>query len=142
MTPTVTVEIALVGPEPSGLAQMLARLLRSNLDRHPERSALLRPATIELIALDAEVRATVRLRPGRIEIGTGAPGRPADVRIRGASGDLLAMSAAPLRLGLPDPLDRDGRAVLARMALGRVRISGMLRNPGIVSRFARLLSVA
>lgn len=137
----MTVEIALVGSEPSGLAEMLAQLLRSNLDRHPERSALLRPATIELIALDAGVRATVRLGPGRIEIAGGALGS-ADVRVRGTSGDLLALSAAPLRLGLPDPLDRDGRAVLARMARGRVRVSGMLRHPGMVSRFARLLSVA
>lgn len=138
----MTVEIALVGPDRGGLAEMLAGLLRSNLDRHPERSALLRPATIELIAVDAAERANVRLGPGRIEIAAGASGRAADVRVRGASGDLLALSAAPLRLGLPDPLDRDGRAVLVRIVRGRVRISGMLRHPGIVSRFARLLSVA
>jgi hypothetical protein len=130
-----------VDAEPNGLATMLAGLIESNLARRPKRSRLLRPATVELEAVDAGVGATVHLDAGSVRIANG-PANPAfDVRIRASSRDLLTLSSAPLVLGLPDPLRRDGRAVLAGIARRRVRIGGMLRHPVTLSRFARLLSV-
>jgi hypothetical protein len=138
----VTVDVRLADAEPNGLAEMVAGLLRSNLERRPERGALLRPATVALEALDAGVGAAIRLGPGRVELANEPPARRADVRIRAESRDLLALSSAPLRLGYPDPLRPQGRAVLAGILRGRVRISGLVRHPVVVSRFARLLSVA
>jgi len=97
---------------------------------------------VELGATDAGVTVTVRTRRGSIEIANGGSGPRADLRIHASSRDLLALSAAPLRLGFPDPLHQQGRAMLGRMLGGRVRISGMFRHPVLLSRFARLLSVA
>ena len=133
-------EVVVVDPAPSGLAEMLARLLESNLDRDPRRSALLRPASVVLDAVDADLAVSVRLRPGRVEIANGLIAER-DLEIHASSQDLLALSAAPIRLGFPDPLRRAGRRVLREVVARRVRISGMLRHPVVLSRFARLLSV-
>jgi hypothetical protein len=138
----VTAVIVLVDAVPTGLAEILAGLLGANLLRRPEREVLLRPAVIGIEAADAGVAITVRLTERRIEISNGAAIRGSDLRIRADGADLLALSASPLRLGLPDPLTGEGRAILRRVASGRVRISGMLRHPIVLSRFARLLSVS
>jgi hypothetical protein len=137
----VTAQVVVAGERPSGLAEMLAGLLRSNLERHPGRRVLLRPATIVVAARDAGVSVGLRLERGRVTLTDGNTSRR-DVVISAASGDLLALASAPLRLGFPDPFDRRGRTVLREIVSGRVRIDGLLRHPVLVSRFARLLSVA
>jgi hypothetical protein len=136
----VSVRIVLVDRDPAGLAEMLAALLESNLARDPGRAHLVAPGVVALEAVDAEVSVTVRTAPGVIEIAYGASASGVDIGIRASSGDLLEITAAPLRLGVPDPLRAEGRSVLRRVATGRVRISGMLRHPVRLSRFARLLS--
>ncbi|MGH2634733.1 MAG: hypothetical protein ACRDHU_01065 [Actinomycetota bacterium] len=140
--PLGRVEIVLLDADPNGLAEMLAGLLEANLARHPDRSALLLPAVVELDAVDADVTVSVRTLPGRIEIANGPAGEAADVELHASSQGLLALSAVPLRLGLPDPFRRSGRSVLGEIMRRRVRVSGMLRHPVVLSRFARLLSVA
>jgi len=136
----VTLEVVLADVEPSGLALMLAGLLEANLARRPERAALLRPAVVEVDAADAGVAVTVRLDGGGVRVSNRAAAPRPDVRVRASGHDLLALSAAPLRFGFPDPLRREGRAVLRRIASRQVRVSGMLRHPVVLSRFSRLLS--
>ena len=135
----MTPEIVLPDADPSGLARMLAGLLETNLARRSERAALLRPAVVEIDAADAGVVVTVRLDDGRVKVSNGPASHP-DLRIRASGHDLLALSAAPLRFGFPDPLRPEGRALLRRIASRRVRVWGMLRHPIALSRFARLLS--
>jgi hypothetical protein len=136
----VTPDVVLADAEPNGLARMLAGLLEANLARRPERAALLRPGVVEVDAADAAVAVTVRLDEGGVRISNGSVAPHPDVRVRASGHDLLALSAAPLRLGFPDPLRREGRAVLRRIASGQVRVWGMLRHPVVLSRFSRLLS--
>lgn len=137
----MTVEVVLVDDAPSGLAEMLTRLLEANLAAHPERARLLREGTVRLHAVDAGERVTIALAPGRVEVAVGTFDGRGGVGIRGSSRDLLDLSAAPLRFGFPDPLRPEGRDALRRIASGRIRIAGMLRRPLLLSRFARLLSV-
>jgi hypothetical protein len=66
----------------------------------------------------------------------------AHVRVRADSERLLAITSAPLRLGLPDPMRSEGRAVLRDLVLRRVLVRGLLRHPIRVARFTSLLSVA
>ncbi len=135
------VRVELADAEPNGLASMLASLLEGNLARDPERARIVRRSVVELHALDAGVRVTVRMRPGRVAVANG-PARPsADLVVHASSQGLLDLAAAPLRLGFPDPFSPRGRAVLREIAVRRVRVSGMLRHPVLLSRFARLLSV-
>ncbi len=131
----------LADDEPNAFAGMLAGLIEANLARHPRRASLLRPATVELEATDAGVAVAVRTRRGEVRIANGPANPGFDVRIRAGGQDLLALAAAPLLLGYPNPLRRDGRAVLGGLARGRIRVHGLLRHPVVLSRFARLLSV-
>ncbi|MCI0632692.1 MAG: SCP2 sterol-binding domain-containing protein [Actinobacteria bacterium] len=126
--------------EPNGLADLVGRLIEANLDRRPERRSLLRPAVIQLTASDAQTTATIRIAHGGVRVTNGAA-TVADLRVVATADDLLALSSAPLRFGLPDLMRPAGRAVIRRIAAGDVRVSGMLRHPLRLSRFTRLLSV-
>jgi hypothetical protein len=129
--------------EPNGLAAMVGGLIEANLRQHPERRSLLRPAVVELVAVDAGVSIRIALSPGRVSVANGSsrPGR-SRVRVLADSDGLLLLSSAPLRFGLPDPLSPDGRLVLAKVLRRQIRISGLVAHPLTVARFARLLSVA
>lgn len=126
-------------PDPKGLASMLGELIAQNLARDPARHRLLRPSLVAVLARDAGVSVTIRIAPGDVLV-MGRGDRAAPIRIRASGRDLLAMAAAPLRSGLPDPLHREGRAVLFAIARGDVRIHGLVRRLPAVRRFTMLLS--
>ena len=127
--------------EPSGLALMVGGLIDQNLERDPTRRRLLRPSSATITVPDAGVAITVRTSPGGVEVRDGAV-PAAHVAITADSERLLGLTSAPLRLGLPDPLDPRGRAVLRDVMAGRVRIRGMLTHPRRLARLSSLLSVA
>jgi hypothetical protein len=134
------VTVTFADDEPNGLADLVGRLIEANLARRPERRSLLRPAVIQLTASDAGSTATISVMDGAVRV-TNGPATAADLRVVATADDLLSLSSAPLRLGLPDPLRPGGRAVIRRLAAGDVQVSGMLRHPLRLSRFTRLLSV-
>ncbi len=132
--------VSFADDEPNGLADLVGRLVETNLDRRPERRSLLRPSVIQLTASDAGSTATIRITDGVVRV-TNGPTAAADLRVAATAEDLLALASAPLRFGLPDALEPAGREVIRRIAVGEVRVSGMLRHPLRLSRFTRLLSV-
>ena len=133
--------VSVVGPEPSGLASMVAELIEQNLARDPARRRLLHRSVVVLDAPDAEVTVFLRIDPGGVRAGDGdVPG--AHVRIQADSGRLLDLTTAPLRFGLPDPMAPEGRAILRDLLARRVRIRGLLRHPLRLARLTQLLSVA
>ena len=127
--------------EPNGLADLVGRLIASNLERDPERRRLLRPAVVELSASDAEMHATIHVAPGAVTVANGHTTSRPHLWVRADAYDLIELAAAPLRLGLPDVLDARGRAVLRQIARRHVRVSGLLRHPVRLTRFTRLLNV-
>ncbi len=135
----MTIEV--VGPEPSGLASMVAELIEQNLARAPERHALLRSSVAVLDAPDADVTVFLRIAPGEVRIGDGdVP--DAHLRIRADSGRLLDLTTAPLRFGLPDLLSPQGRSIVRDLLAGRLRIHGLARHPIRLARLTEVLSVA
>jgi hypothetical protein len=136
------VSVVVEDAEPNGLAFMLAGLIGANLERDPGRRALLRDAVFDLSAPDAGVSATIETRAGAVLLRNGVHPERAHVSVVASSAELLLLASAPLRAGFPDVLRRDGRAVLRHVLAGRIRIRGLLRHPGRLSRLARLLSVA
>ena len=133
--------VTVLGPEPSGLASMVAELTEQNLSRDPDRLALLRPAVVVLEAPDADVTVFLRIAPGEVRVGDGdVP--DAHLSIRADSARLLDLTTAPLRFGLPDVLSPEGRAIVGDLLGRRVRIRGLLRHPARLARLTRLLSVA
>jgi hypothetical protein len=63
---------------------------------------------------------------------------PPDLVISGALPDIVQLASAPLFGGVPKPTDARGRAALARVAGGRVRIEG---NPLLARRLLKLLEI-
>lgn len=135
--------VVFVETEPNGLATMVGELIRANLERDPERQRLLRGASVGLTAPDAGVSVTLHVaRGGPVTIANGRVGAKPDLRIRADSHALLELASAPLRFGFPDPLRREGRAVIRKLFAGEVRVAGMLLHPRKLARFTMLMSVA
>jgi len=135
----VTVDV--VGPEPSGLASMVAELIEQNLARDPERRGLLGRSVVVLDAPDADITVFLRFTPEGVRVGDGdVP--DAHLRIRSDSRRLLDLTIAPLRFGLPDVLSPEGRSILRDLLAGRLRIRGLVRHPLRLARLTKLLSVA
>ena len=127
--------------EPSGLATMVGGLIEQNIERDPSRRRLLRPSVTSITVPDVGIAITVRTGAGDIEVRDGADAT-AQIAITADSADLLELTSAPLRFGLPDLFDPRGRAVLRNVLSRRVRISGLLRHPRRLARLSALLSVA
>src|SRR5271170_3766384 len=102
------------GAEDNGLANMLADLVRQNLDAKPHKQRDFRAlqGSFSIVADDAEVALTLQFERGKLTIFDGIVGIP-DVTIRGGSDVILALSNMPLstRLALPIPNPRDKEAV-------------------------------
>ena len=133
--------VEFVAAKPSGLATLIGGLIEANLAAHPERSSLLRPAVVGLVAIDAGVAITLRIAPREVTVVDGLAGRP-EVVIEADSDTLTELSSVPLRLGFPDPTTGEGRAVAGKLVKGELKVRGLARHPGILSRLNRLLSVA
>jgi hypothetical protein len=98
----------------------------------------------------AEIRCEVELSfvedfaPVRMEFSdTGivvedGPAHEPDIVVTGRLPDIVAITTAPLLAGWPNPALRRGRAALARVADGRVRIQG---NRGLARKLMRLFEL-
>lgn len=127
--------------DPNGLADLVGRLIQTNLEVDPARGRLLRDTIVELLASDAEVQATIRLAADGVTVSNGPTNPRSHLRIVADAYDLVELAGAPLLFGLPSVFHADGRSVLRRIATRHVRVSGMFRHPIRLSRFTRLLSV-
>ena len=136
----MAVQVEYVDAEPNGIAAMLGGLIQANLEQHPEREALLKPAIISITAPDAEVSVTILIRPGRVRVRNG-PSERAHLKVRSDSETLIELSSVPLRFGLPDSMTKAGREVTAKLLRGSLKVQGMLKRPAMLARFNRLLSV-
>jgi hypothetical protein len=137
----VAVRVQYLDGEPNGLAAMIGGIIEGNLSAHPEREALLKPAHVGIVAVDAGVALTLRLAPGRVTVANGLSGRP-QVVIRADSETLTELTSVPLRFGFPDATTPAGRAATQKLLERRLRVHGLAFHPGIVSRLNRLLTVA
>ena len=133
--------VSFADAEPNGLADLVGRLIASNLERDPERRQLLRPSVVELSASDADIQATIHLAPAAVTVANGHASTRPHLRVRADAYDLIELAAAPLRLGVPDVFDARGRAILRQIAVRHVRVSGIFAHPLRLTRFTRLLSV-
>lgn len=136
MTPAVE----FLDEEPNGIAAMIGGLIEANLAAHPERAKLLRRATVGVVAEDAHVALTLSLSPGKVTVRNGLI-PSVDVLVRTDAETLTELASVPLRLGLPDVLRREGRALAGKLFSGGLRVQGLVRHAGVVSRLNRLLAV-
>ena len=94
-----------------------------------ERGAALRPHIAADLSASLLLRFEEGYPPVRVEFHRGDvhvfdDDSPADVEIHGRLPDVIALINTPLKAGVPNPLNADGRANLSRIARGHVRIEG------------------
>lgn len=136
------------GAEENAFATMLADLVRQNLESKPQKrsdfNALV--GSVALVAEDAGVALTLEFNRGTLIVHDGIKGVP-DVAVRGSADAIMAMSNIPLtrRGALPLPTDADSLAVMKEMVramrAGELRVHGMLRHFGLLSKLTVVMSV-
>jgi hypothetical protein len=109
-----------------------------------ERGMHLRPAVARQIHGEIELRFEEELAPVRlmfdrdaVTVEDGRASQP-DLVISGRLPHVVALATAPLVGGVPNPVNRRGRAALARVANRRVRVVG---NRSLARRLLRLLAL-
>jgi hypothetical protein len=133
------VTVTYADDDPGGLPKMLGDLIEQNLARDPSRRRLLRPATIVIAAVDAEVAATLRVAATGVAISWGEDPCP-DITVRADGRALLDLLAVKQRFGFADPLTREGRAILWDTVRGEIRVRPLIRRLPALRRLTMLLS--
>ena len=107
-----------------GVAPAIMAIVERGAHRRPALAGRLR-AEIELNLADAYPPVRIQFAEHRILVEDGSVSAP-DLRVTGALSDLVGLLVAPLLGGLPNPVNRQGRAALGMVAGRRVRIEGRL----------------
>jgi hypothetical protein len=136
------------GAENNAFATMLADLVRQNLESKPHKKKDFDElsGTVALVADDADVALTLEFKRGSLVLHDGIKNVP-DVTVRGTSDAIMALSNVPLTrpLALPLPTDRTSFEVMREMVRatrsGELRIFGLFRHFGMMSRLTRVMSV-
>jgi hypothetical protein len=136
------------GAENNAFATMLADLVRQNLESKPHKKKDFDElsGTVALVADDADVALTLEFQKGSLVLHDGI-WRVPDVTVRGTSDAIMALSNVPLTrpLALPLPTDRPSLEVMREMVratrTGELRIFGLFRHFGMMSRLTRVMSV-
>ena len=105
-----------------GIAASIYALVERGINRRPALAREIR-GEIELRFEEdlSPVRLVFELEAVTVEDG---PARQPDLVISGRLPHVVALATAPLVGGVPNPVNRRGRAALARMANRRVRVVG------------------
>lgn len=120
----------------NGIAPSLYALVDRAVQRDPLAAAQVRGRVVLRFREDyVPTRITFGKRMIRVEDGDL---RQPDLAITGRLPDIVLITTARLRMGLPDPTDGRGRAALARIATGRLRISG---DTGLARAFMELMRI-
>ena len=129
-------------PELEGLGAMLADLVRGNLEADPTRVRLLQGVNgrVNVKARDAEVEVGMEFLDGKLYVHA-APFPDARLAIDTDADTLMGMSTVPLRFGMPDTMQAEGRAVVRKMFRGQLKVRGMVRGLPLMVRLQKLLSV-
>ena len=130
------------GTEDTGLAMMLAWLIRQNLEQNPGKKADFErlKMCISIEALDAEVTVTLEFDNGSLVVHAGLWGVPA-VRLSADAETVIELSTVRITRGIPNLFNAVGRRLVAKMLTRRIRISGFLRHARQLVRMTKLLSV-
>lgn len=131
------------GAQENGLALMLADLLSQNLEQNPAKVKHFKrlKGNVSIKASDAGVTLTMVFDGRTCVVYDGVCGKP-KLGIETDSEAVLGMSTVPLRAGLPDLLDKQGRAMLGQILSGKVKIKGLFMHPLMLVALTNIFSVS
>ena len=130
------------GVEAEGLPEMLATLLRQNLEQRPERIKDFRALHIAvgLRVVDLDMEITLRFQEGELTIHKGLVKDPGLV-ITADSEIIFDLNLIRIRFGLPWYFDAQGRKILKALLSGRLKIQGMFAHSISLTRLTKVMSV-
>jgi len=133
------------GADQNGFADMLATLIRQNLDERPEkRGAFSRMrGRVAIVLEDIGSAVTLRFEGGRLTIHNGIVGIP-DVTVRAPWEWVTKMSLVEItpRFGLPDPRGEVAQEVAEAQKQGIIKVHGLFPSLPLVLRLTNVMSVA
>jgi hypothetical protein len=134
--------VVLEGPEPNGLATMIAGLLEANIAQDPAKARLVESmrGAAEIDVPDTGVTIGLKFVPGTVTVTSGAVAG-AELRIRANADTVLELSTVPLRFGLPDMLTDAGRDVTAKVLRRELTLGGLPLGLPLMTKLNRLLNV-
>lgn len=126
-------------------ADMMARLLRQNLDDHPEKVEVAKRMSgrVAIVVTDLDVAVTLTCARGRITFHSGIAGIP-DVTIRAPSEWVSKMSLVEMtsgRIRLPDPRGAVAKEIAAAEREGLIKTHASPTSMLLVLRLTEVLSI-
>lgn len=124
------------------LGQMIADLVKSNIDKEPSRTRLVHGVAgrININATDVESVIGMLFTGTNLRIGVALPAP--DLEVVCDAQTLMELASVKLRFGRPDPLTPEGRAILAKMMRKDLVVHGMMAHPKLLTRLQKLFTVA
>lgn len=107
-----------------GIAPSIYALVERGVLKRPEQARLVR-GRVQLRFRDSYPPVSMVFAEKDIEVADGEIERP-NLTVSAELADVVLLTTAPLRMGLPSPANARGRAVLQKMARGQIRLSGDL----------------
>jgi hypothetical protein len=107
-----------------GLAPSIYALVERGVLKRPEQAAMVN-GRVQLHFGDSYPPVAMDFTHGRIEVFDGEVDRP-NLTVGANLADVVLLTTAPLRMGMPSPVNARGRAVLQKMARGQIRLRGDL----------------
>lgn len=128
--------------ELEGLAEMMAALIRGNVEARPELAGLVKGTRGDVSITARDVGATVGIsfKNGRVEVSNALPGK-ADVAIEADADGLMAFSTVPLKFGMPDVMTPEGRDLAKQVLKRHVVVRGMVRHPRLLRHLQKIMTV-
>ncbi len=136
------VELVVTTPEAPPLGQMIADLVRSNIESEPARARLVHGVAgrVNINATDAGSETGILFTGSTVRIGAALPVPHLEVICD--SETLMELANVKLRFGRPDPMTPEGRAILAKMMHKQLVVKGMMAHPKLLTRLQKLFTVA
>ena len=130
------------GMETQGLPEMLATLLKQNLEQKPHRikdfNAL--NITVGLKVVDIEMELRLIFKKGLLIIDQGLVNNP-EIIIIAFSENLFDLNCIRIKFGIPWYFDSLGIKTLKGLFSGRIKIKGMLTHLISLIRLTKIMSV-
>ena len=107
-----------------GIAPSIYALVERGVLKRPDQAATVH-GRVQLRFREVHPPVAMVFDGGRIEVFDGEVER-ANLTVTAGLADVVLLTTAPLRMGMPSPVNARGRAVLQKMARGEIRLRGDL----------------
>ncbi|HKW59789.1 MAG TPA: SCP2 sterol-binding domain-containing protein [Candidatus Dormibacteraeota bacterium] len=129
--------------EPSAFASMLGGLIEANVEGRPEKKRDFDglAARVGIFVTDIDEGVTLDFKEGHLVVHNGLQSKR-DITIRAEADTVMNLSNLKIGpFGMPVYFDGVGRGVVAKLALGKLRIDGLLGNIATLNTVTRIFSV-